>query len=123
MAATSLPGARVAEISASWPPSSKRCRGWVCSPTRSCWSPASGGASFAARGFAGDTKQLVWLIQEAVKHPGYALLDVLQPCVTYNKINTYEWYRARIYKLEGEGDYDASDREQALKKSLEWGER
>jgi len=83
----------------------------------------SGGASFAARGFAGDTKQLVWLIQEAVKHPGYALLDVLQPCVTYNKINTYEWYRARIYKLEGEADYDASDREQALKKSLEWGER
>jgi 2-oxoglutarate ferredoxin oxidoreductase subunit beta len=81
----------------------------------------AGGATFVARGFAGDTKQLVWLIQEAVKHPGYALIDVLQPCVTYNKVNTYEWDRAHVYKLEDDAEYDAGRRDLALQKALEWG--
>ncbi len=84
----------------------------------------AGGATFVARGFSGDIKQLVTLIQEAVKHPGYSLLDVLQPCVTYNKINTYEWYRERIYKLdEVEGGHDASSRDQAMRRAQEWGDK
>ncbi len=83
----------------------------------------AGGATFVARGFAGDVKQLVWLIQQAVQHPGYALIDVLQPCVTYNKINTYEWYRARVYKVDEEPGYDASRRDLAFAKAQEWGDK
>jgi 2-oxoglutarate ferredoxin oxidoreductase subunit beta len=82
----------------------------------------AGGATFVARGFSADTKQLVSLIQEAVRHPGYALLDVLQPCVTYNKINTYEWYRERVYKLDDEG-FNPADRAAAFGKAQEWGDR
>ncbi|HEY8476226.1 MAG TPA: 2-oxoacid:ferredoxin oxidoreductase subunit beta [Chloroflexota bacterium] len=83
----------------------------------------SSGATFVARGFSGDTKHLVWLIQEGIKHKGYALIDVLQPCVTYNKVNTYDWYRARVYKLEEEAGYDPTDRLAAWQRSLEWGDR
>ena len=80
------------------------------------------GGTFLARGFAGDVKHLAGLIAEAVQHRGYALIDILQPCVTFNKKNTYDWYRERVYKLE-ETDYDASDRVAAFAKALEWGDR
>ena len=52
-----------------------------------------------------------------------ALVDVFSPCVTYNKINTYDYFRKRVYKLEAEDGYDASNVEAALAKSFEWGER
>jgi len=77
--------------------------------------------SFVARGFAGDIPHLKELIKEAIRHRGFCLIDILQPCVTFNKINTYEWYRQRVYKLPE--DYDPSDRLEAFKKALEWGER
>lgn len=83
----------------------------------------AGGAGFVARGFAGDTKHLIWLIQEAIQHRGYALVDVLQPCVTYNKLNTYDWYRERVYKVNDVPGYDPSDREEAWRRALEWGDR
>ncbi|MEE8369936.1 MAG: 2-oxoacid:ferredoxin oxidoreductase subunit beta, partial [Dehalococcoidia bacterium] len=62
------------------------------------------------------------LIAEAVKHRGYALIDVLQPCIIYNRTNTYDWYRTRIYDLEAEG-YDPTDRDAAWAKAQEWVER
>jgi len=77
--------------------------------------------SFAARGFAGDTEHLKGLIKEAANHKGFTLVDILQPCVTFNKINTYEWYRQRVYHVEPE--YNPEDRIAAFKKALEWGER
>jgi 2-oxoglutarate ferredoxin oxidoreductase subunit beta len=77
--------------------------------------------SFAARGFAGDTEHLKGLIKEAVNHKGFTLIDILQPCVVFNKINTYEWYRQRVYHIEP--DYNPADRVEAFKKALEWGER
>jgi 2-oxoglutarate ferredoxin oxidoreductase subunit beta len=80
------------------------------------------GGTFLARGFAGDVKHLAGLIAEAVQHKGYALVDILQPCVTFNKKNTYDWYRERVYKLE-ETDYDPGDRVAAFEKALEWGDR
>jgi 2-oxoglutarate/2-oxoacid ferredoxin oxidoreductase subunit beta len=83
----------------------------------------AGGASFVARGFAGDPKHLAPLIAKAVQHKGYALVDVLQPCVTYNKINTYDWYKERVYKLDDEAGYDPSDYETAWDKAREWDER
>jgi len=80
------------------------------------------GGTFIARGFAGDVKHLAGLIAEAVQHKGYSLVDILQPCVTFNKKNTYDWYRERVYKLE-ETDHDPGDRIAAFRKALEWGDR
>jgi 2-oxoglutarate ferredoxin oxidoreductase subunit beta len=77
--------------------------------------------SFVARGFAGDTEHLNGLIKEAINHKGFTLVDILQPCVTFNKINTYEWYRQRAYHIEPE--YNPEDRIEAFKKALEWGDR
>ncbi len=77
--------------------------------------------SFVARAFAGDIEHLKEIIKEAVRHKGFCLIDILQPCVTFNKINTFEWYRQRVYRL-GE-DHDPHDRLLAFQKSLEWGER
>jgi 2-oxoglutarate ferredoxin oxidoreductase subunit beta len=77
--------------------------------------------SFAARGFAADTEHLKALMKEAMNHKGFALVDILQPCVTFNKINTYEWYRKRVYPVES--DYNPEDRTAAFQKALEWGDR
>jgi len=77
--------------------------------------------SFVARGFAGDPVHLKELMKEAVRHEGFSLLDILQPCVTFNKINTYEWYRQRVYHVESE--YNPEDRIAAFNKALEWGDR
>jgi 2-oxoglutarate ferredoxin oxidoreductase subunit beta len=80
------------------------------------------GATFVARSFTGDPKHVAAMIVEGMKHRGYALIDVLQPCVTFNRVNTYEWYRQRAYHVEDE-DYDPSDREAAWSKAQEWGPR
>lgn len=77
--------------------------------------------SFVARGFSGDGEHLKGLIKEAINHKGFALIDILQPCITFNKVNTYEWYKQRVYHIESE--YNPEDRLEAFKKSLEWGDR
>lgn len=75
------------------------------------------GATFVARGFAGDLAHLTDLYVKALQHPGFALVDVFQPCVTFNKVNTFQWFRERVYKLE-EQDWDTRDRAKALDLSL-----
>ena len=77
--------------------------------------------SFVARGFTGDMGHLKELMKAAILHKGFSLVDILQPCVTFNKINTYEWYKQRVYHVEPE--YNPEDRIEAFKKALEWGER
>jgi 2-oxoglutarate ferredoxin oxidoreductase subunit beta len=77
--------------------------------------------SFVARGFAGDIEHLKELMKAAILHKGFSLLDILQPCVTFNKINTYEWYKKRVYKIEPE--YNPDDRINAFTRALEWGDR
>jgi 2-oxoglutarate ferredoxin oxidoreductase subunit beta len=78
------------------------------------------GASFVARGFAGDIDYLSHLIKKGITHRGFALVDILQPCVSFNHKNTFQWYRERVYKLEDER-YDPSDKKAALEKALIWG--
>jgi len=78
--------------------------------------------TFVARGFAGDTMHLNGLMVEAIKHRGFAFIDVFQPCVTFNYLNTYDWFKERVYKLEEE-KHDYTDRQCALEKSFEWGDR
>lgn len=77
----------------------------------------SEGATFVARGFSGDAAHLTSLYVAALEHDGFALVDVFQPCVTWNKLNTSAWLRDRVYKLE-ETDWDTGDRGAALDLSL-----
>ena len=83
----------------------------------------AGGASFVSRGFSSDPKHLTQLIMKAISHKGYSLVDGLQPCVTYNKVNTNDWYKERVYKLDDEAGYDPSDYDSAWEKAREWDER
>ncbi|PIS40414.1 MAG: 2-oxoacid ferredoxin oxidoreductase [Candidatus Kerfeldbacteria bacterium CG08_land_8_20_14_0_20_43_14] len=80
------------------------------------------GGTFVAQGFAGDTRQLTDLIKQGIEHPGFAHLNVLQPCVTFNHHNTFPWFLKRVYKLE-EQKYQPNDKALAFKKALEWGDK
>ncbi|MHA2365938.1 MAG: thiamine pyrophosphate-dependent enzyme [Candidatus Hodarchaeales archaeon] len=79
----------------------------------------SAGASFVARGFSGDVKFLTELFKAALQHKGFALVDVLSPCVTFNKLNTYPWFKKRVYRLD-ETNHNSSDLSQAMNKAIEW---
>lgn len=81
------------------------------------------GASFVSRGFAGDIEHLTRLIKLGIQHKGFALIDILQPCVSFNDKNTYSWYRERVYKLEEEANYDPGNKAAAFTKAQEWAER
>jgi 2-oxoglutarate/2-oxoacid ferredoxin oxidoreductase subunit beta len=78
------------------------------------------GANFVARGFAGDIDHLAELIAAAARHPGFSLVDILQPCVSFNKVNTYAWYKERCVKLGPE--HDPTDFQAALTRARQWGE-
>ena len=78
--------------------------------------------TFVARGYSGDMMHLTGLIGEAIKHRGFAFIDVFQPCVVFNYLNTYDWFKERVYKLEEE-DHDVTDKGKALEKAFEWGDR
>lgn len=80
------------------------------------------GASFVSRGFAGDIDHLSQLIMQGIQHHGFALIDVLQPCVSFNHKNTYSWYRERVYKLE-EISYSPGNKMAAFEKAQEWGDK
>ena len=68
-------------------------------------------------------EHLTGLYKEALTHQGFALLEVLQPCVIFNRINTYQWYQARVYEVEKEPGYDPENELWAYQKAREWGER
>ena len=77
--------------------------------------------SFAARTFSGDLQHLKETIKAAILHKGFSLVDILQPCVSFNKVNTYEWYAQRVYHIGP--DYNPDDRMGAFQRALEWGDR
>jgi 2-oxoglutarate ferredoxin oxidoreductase subunit beta len=74
-------------------------------------------ASFVARAFAGDIPRTSAILKRAIRHRGYALVDVLQPCVTFNHVNTFQWFREHTYYLEE--SHDAGNREAALRRASE----
>jgi len=74
-------------------------------------------ASFVARIFAGDIKESTKIIKKAILHKGYALVDIFQPCITFNKINTYDWFKEHTYYLNKK--YDETNRIEAFQKSIE----
>ncbi len=77
--------------------------------------------SFVARGYAGEGEHLTETMKQALSHRGFALLDIFQPCVTYNRVNTYQWFSQRLYHLDP--SYDPTDRAAAFAKALEIGDR
>ena len=79
------------------------------------------GCGFAARAFSGNSEQLVSIMKQAISYDGYALVDILQPCVSFNKINTFAYYSERVYQLDE--SYDAADKTAALQKAMEYGDR
>ena len=79
--------------------------------------------SFVARGFSGEIDHLANLINAGIQHEGFALIDILQPCVSFNRINTFKWYSERVYKIDDDPQYKAEDRLSAFQKAQEWGDR
>jgi 2-oxoglutarate/2-oxoacid ferredoxin oxidoreductase subunit beta len=78
----------------------------------------SSGATFVARGFSGDAIKLSELIMKGIEHKGFSLIDIFQPCISFNIINTYGYFQEKTYSLESEG-HNPNDFEGAIKKSLE----
>jgi 2-oxoglutarate ferredoxin oxidoreductase subunit beta len=78
-------------------------------------------ASFVARGYAGNGTHLKELIKEAILHPGFSLIDVLQPCVSFDHRHSYQWYEKRVYHLDER--YNCSDKSLAYSTVEEWGEK
>lgn len=74
----------------------------------------SAGATFVAQSFSSDIKQLTALVEEAIKHEGFSIINVFSPCVTFNKVNTYEWFKDNIVPLDSMPDYDPSSRIAAM---------
>ncbi len=81
----------------------------------------AGGAGFVARAFSGRKDHLIKIMKQAIEYNGYAIVDILQPCVSFNKLNTFAFYNQRVYEL-GE-DYDYTDKASALMKSMEFDEK
>jgi len=76
--------------------------------------------SFVARSFSGDGEHLQQMMVEAIAHDGFALLDILQPCVSFNRLNTFKWYRDRVKPIDSA--HDATDRDAALRLAMQWGD-
>lgn len=79
----------------------------------------SSGATFVAQGFSTDIKELTALIEAGIQHKGFSFINVFSPCVTYNKINTYEWFKEHLTKLSDIEGYDSSNRELAMHTVME----
>lgn len=78
------------------------------------------GCGFVARGYSSDIEHLSWLIIEGINHKGFSLIDVLQPCISFNKKNTFEWYSKRVYKVNEDKEYNSGDKISAYKKAAQW---
>lgn len=78
------------------------------------------GATFVARAFSGDKAHLAQIMTAAIRHPGYALVDILQPCVSFNKVNTFAYYKQRVKPLD-EG-YDATNKPAAMETAMIFGD-
>jgi len=79
------------------------------------------GATFVARGFSGDSKQLIGLMENAIQHKGFAFIDIFSPCVTFNHDNDFAFFKPRVKKLEDE-NHDPADWKAACEKAMVWGD-
>ncbi|MFP3126182.1 2-oxoacid:ferredoxin oxidoreductase subunit beta [Ectobacillus funiculus] len=77
------------------------------------------GATFVAQSFSTDLKDLTAIIEAGIKHKGFSFINVFSPCVTYNKVNTYDWFKEHLVSLKDIDGYDPSNREMAMKTLIE----
>jgi 2-oxoglutarate ferredoxin oxidoreductase subunit beta len=78
------------------------------------------GTGFVAQGFSGNPKQLTQLIEKGIQHKGFSFINVFSPCVTFNKINTYNWYQENLYNLDNDNNYDSKELSIAIYKVLKY---
>jgi 2-oxoglutarate ferredoxin oxidoreductase subunit beta len=102
---------------------SPRPQGAIDNPVNPIALALAAGATFVGRSWSGDPRHLVDMMVAAIRHQGVALLDIFQPCVTFNPSYSYDFYRPRVYKVQEEEGYDPSDRQAAWEKAHEMGER
>src|SRR5690606_32202460 len=88
--------------------------GTIERPVRPLQLAIAAGATYAASGFSSDVRQLSRLIAEGIQHKGFALINVYSPCVTFNRVNTYDWYKEVLLNLDEDEAYDPTDRGKAL---------
>ncbi|EGL81908.1 pyruvate ferredoxin/flavodoxin oxidoreductase, beta subunit [Caldalkalibacillus thermarum TA2.A1] len=93
--------------------------GQIESPIAILEAALTAGATFVAQGFSSDLKGLTSLIEQGIKHKGFALINVFSPCVTYNKVNTYDWYKENLTDLSTIEGYDPHNRLQAMQVLME----
>lgn len=79
------------------------------------------GAGFVARAFSGDREHLTEIMKQAINYRGYAIVDILQPCVSFNKVNTFSYYKNRVYHIEE--DYDPTNKLEAMRRAMEFDDR
>jgi 2-oxoglutarate ferredoxin oxidoreductase subunit beta len=96
--------------------------GSIACPERPLALAVASRASLVARGYVGEPDHLKDLMVKAVENNGFSLLEILQPCVSFNRTNTYDWYKDRVYRLEDER-HDPFNQAEALQRALEWGDR
>lgn len=77
------------------------------------------GATFVAQSFSSDLKELTQIIEAGIKHKGFSLINVFSPCVTYNKVNTYDWFKENLKRLGSVEGYDSSNRMMAMQTLME----
>ncbi|MFA8438711.1 2-oxoacid:ferredoxin oxidoreductase subunit beta [Pueribacillus sp. YX66] len=77
------------------------------------------GATFVAQSFSSDLKELTSLIEQGIQHKGFSFINVFSPCVTYNKMNTYDWFKENLIRLDDFENYDSSNRIMAMKMLME----
>jgi len=78
-------------------------------------------AGFVARSFSGYEEHITDMVKQAIAHEGFALVDIVHPCVSFNKVNTFTWYKERCEKLPD--DYDPTDWQAAMKTAITWGDK
>lgn len=93
--------------------------GSIEAPVRPLELVLAAGATFVAQGFSSDLKGLTHIIEEGIKHKGFAFINVFSPCVTFNKVNTYDWFKENLVSLDTIEGYDPTDRIQAMKTVME----
>ncbi|HTE85054.1 MAG TPA: 2-oxoacid:ferredoxin oxidoreductase subunit beta [Dehalococcoidia bacterium] len=93
--------------------------GTIEHPVRPMQLAIAAGATFVAQGFSSNQKQLVDLIKAGIQHRGFSLINTISPCVTFNKVNTYDWYKQSLLNLDTVPDYDPSDRGRAMAMLME----
>lgn len=79
----------------------------------------SAGATFLAQGFSGYQDELIEIIRKGIEHKGFSFINIFSPCITFNKTNTYQWFRKNLVSVSSEEEYDTGDYQEAMKKLQE----